>query len=67
MRDDVELWAGNRESWRGAFLGWNSLFGYAIRAWFRHRRQVPRQFAGDPRLVRLRSVDEARRWLDAQS
>jgi adenylate kinase family enzyme len=66
IRDDVELWAGNRESWRGAFLGWNSLFGYALRAWFRHRGQLPREFAGDPRLVRLRSVDEARRWLERQ-
>jgi hypothetical protein len=66
IRDDVELWGGNRESWRGGFLGWNSLAPWALRAWFRHKRQWPRRFAGDPRVVRLRSADEARRWLDAQ-
>jgi len=63
---DVELWGGNRERWRTALLGWNSLFAYAVRSWFRHRRELPRKFAGDPRFVRLRSADEARGWLDAQ-
>jgi adenylate kinase family enzyme len=66
IRDDVELWGGNRESWRDGFLGWNSLAPWALRAWFRHRRRWPRRFAGDPRLVRLRSADEARRWLERQ-
>jgi len=66
IRDDVELWAGNRESWRGAFLGWNALFMWTVRSLFRHRRNWPRKFAGDPRIVRLRSADEARRWLDRQ-
>jgi adenylate kinase family enzyme len=64
LRDKVELWGGNRESWRGAFLGWNSLFVYAVRSWLRQRRQLPGKFSGDPRLVRLRSPEEARRWLD---
>ena len=64
IRDNVQLWGGNRESWRGAFLGWDSLFVYALRSWFRHKRQWPRRFSGDPRLVRLRSPDEARRWLE---
>lgn len=63
---DVELWGGNRESWRDGFLGWNSLFFYALRSWARHRREWPRRFAGDPRFVRLRSDSEARRWLEAQ-
>ncbi len=66
IRGGVELWGGNRESWRDGFLGWNSLFVYAIRSWVRHRRDWPRRFAGDPRLVRLRSAAEARRWLEAQ-
>ena len=66
MRGNVELWAGNREHWRTAFVGWNSLFVYAVRSWFRHRRKLPRKFAGDPRLVRLRSEDEAHRWLEGQ-
>jgi adenylate kinase family enzyme len=66
IRDDVELWAGNRESWRGGFWGRNSLFAWTLRSWFRHRRSWPRKFAGDPRFIRLRSADEARRWLERQ-
>jgi adenylate kinase family enzyme len=66
IRDDVELWSGNRENWRNAFLGWDSLFLWTVRAYFRHRRQWPRKFAGDPRLVRLCSPEAARRWLDRQ-
>jgi adenylate kinase family enzyme len=64
IREEVELWSGNHESWRGAFWGPRSLFGWTLRSWFRHRREWPRKFAGDPRLVRLRSLDEARSWLD---
>jgi adenylate kinase family enzyme len=64
IRADVELWSGNKESWRGAFWGRDSLFGWTLRTHFRHRRQWPARFAGDPRLVRLRSVREAREWLD---
>jgi adenylate kinase family enzyme len=65
IRDDVELWSGNRESWRNALWGWNSLFWWMVRGHFRHRRQWPRRYGGDPRFVRLRSVGEARGWLDA--
>ena len=66
IRGQTELWSGNRESWRGAFWGRESLFAWTLRSWLRHRRQWPRKFAGDPRVVRLRSVDEARRWLEQQ-
>jgi adenylate kinase family enzyme len=66
IRDRVELWGGNRESWRGGFLGWNSLFVYTVRAWVRQRRRWPRRLAGDPRLVRLRTPGEAREWLESQ-
>jgi adenylate kinase family enzyme len=66
IRDDVELWSGNRESWRGGLWGRESLVAWAVRSWFRHRRHWPRKFAGDPRVVRLRSADEARRWLERQ-
>jgi adenylate kinase family enzyme len=66
IRGEVELWGGNRESWRGAFWGRESLFAWTLRSWLRHRRQWPRKFAGDPRVVRLRSEDEARRWLEQQ-
>jgi adenylate kinase family enzyme len=65
IRDDVELWSGNRESWRGAFWGRESLFWWMLRGHFRHRREWPRRYGGDPRFVRLRSVAEARDWLEA--
>lgn len=67
IRDGVELWNGNRETWRGAFVGRESLFIWTLRAHVRHRRQWPARFDGDPRLVRLRSAAEARRWLDEQT
>ncbi len=66
IRDDVELWNGNRETWRGVFFARDSLFLWTLRAHVRHRRQWPARFAHDPRLVRLCSVAEARRWLDEQ-
>jgi len=61
---DVELWNGNRESWRGAFWGWDSLFCWMLRAHFRQRHSYPRLYAGDPRFVRLRSIEAAERWLE---
>ncbi len=65
VRADVDLWDGNRETWRGAFASRDSLFVWTIRTHRSHRREWPERFAGDPRLVRLRSGAEARRWLDA--
>lgn len=67
IRGDEQLWNGNRESWRGAFWGRESLFGWMLKTHFLHRRTWPALYGGDPRFVRLRSVAEAQRWLDAQS
>jgi adenylate kinase family enzyme len=67
IRHDVELWHGNRESWRGVLWGREALFWWMVRGHFRHRRQWPRRFAGDERFVRLRSVAEAKDWLEARS
>jgi adenylate kinase family enzyme len=67
IRGDVELWSGNRESWRGAFWSRDSLFWWMLKSHFRHRRRWPRRYGGDPRLVRLRTVAEARRWLERHS
>jgi adenylate kinase family enzyme len=57
IRDDVELWSGNRETWRGAFLSRESLFWWTIRHHGRRRRAWPERFARLPKLkvVRLRS------------
>lgn len=67
LRHDVELWNGNRESWRDHFASRQSLFIWTVRAHRRYRREWPARFAGDPRLVRLRSDEETRRWLAAQT
>jgi adenylate kinase family enzyme len=61
---EVVLWNGNRETWRGAFASRDSIFVWVFRSHVRHRRQWPKQFEGDSRLVRLRSQDEAQRWLE---
>lgn len=67
IRDQVELWNGNRETWRGALWGQESLFVWTIRAFFRHRREWPRRFALHPGFIRLRTPEEARRWLQRQA
>ena len=67
IRHDVELWSGNKERWRTALWGWESLFAWMLRGHFRHRRQWPRRYAADPRFVRLRSVAEAKEWLESVS
>jgi adenylate kinase family enzyme len=64
---ETELWGGNRETWRGAVWGRDSLFWWTVKMHIRHKRRWPARFAGDPRLVQLRSVGEARDWLDRQS
>ena len=40
IRRGEELWNGNRESWRGAFWGWDSLFVYAVRKHVAQRRDA---------------------------
>jgi hypothetical protein len=67
IRNRVELWGGNRETWRDQFASRHSIFVWAVHTHLRHRRQWPARFGQDPRLVRLRSDAEARRWLDAQA
>jgi adenylate kinase family enzyme len=63
IRNDVELWNGNRETWRNALWGRDALFWWMVRGHFRHKREWPRRYGDDPRFVRLRSVEEAERWL----
>jgi len=64
IRQHVELWNGNRESWSTAFWGRDSLFAWTVRAFFRHRREWPQRFACHPGFVRLRTPAEVRCWLD---
>jgi len=70
IRNGVELSNGNKESWRGAFLGFNSLFAWAVRRHRKLRRWMLKRLAkpslAHVELVRLRSADETERWLNAQ-
>lgn len=57
-----ELWNGNRDTLKGAFWGGESLFGWAVRTHFRHRRLWPQKFEGR-NYVRLRTVRDVDAWL----
>src|SRR5918911_5761002 len=65
IRTGEELWSGNRESWRGGFLGWESMFVWTIRSHLRHRRARAERFGRHPnlRVVRLRSAREVESYL----
>ena len=62
IRDRQTLWNGNQESWRTAFWGRESLFVWAVRTHFRHRREWPILLDGRP-VVRLRTTAEVVRFL----
>jgi adenylate kinase family enzyme len=68
IRGDETLWNDNKESWRSALWGRESLFMWAVRSFVRHRREWPRALASYPNLqvVRLRSEADVRRWLEQQ-
>jgi hypothetical protein len=65
IRTGEELWSGNRESWRGGFFGWESMFVWTIRSHLRQRRLRPARLARHPnlRVVRLRSAREVESYL----
>lgn len=67
VRNRVELWNGNRATWREAVFGRYSVIYWMVRTHVEHRKAWPARFAGDPRVVRLRSDAEVRRWLDEQT
>jgi hypothetical protein len=58
------IWNDNKETLRGAFIGRESLFGYAFATHFQRRREWPAELAGYP-IVRLRSASQVRRWLES--
>lgn len=65
IRNRVELWNGNRETWRGAFLGRESLFLWVLTThWDRRRRYELRLARYD--MVRLRSSREAEAWFERE-
>jgi hypothetical protein len=62
IRTRDQLWGGNVESWRGAFLSRDSIFWWAVKMHVRRRRAWPRRLAHLD-VVRLRSPADAERWL----
>lgn len=66
VRGHEQLWNGNRETWRGALLGRDALFPYALRSHFEKRRRYPAKLAAYP-VVRLRSPREVEFWLESYS
>ncbi|MBI3740305.1 MAG: AAA family ATPase [Chloroflexi bacterium] len=61
-----ELWNGNRESLRGAFIGRDSLFAWAITSTPRHHRDYPRLLAQEYaqlRVMRFFSPRAASKWM----
>jgi adenylate kinase family enzyme len=59
---DERLWNNNRESWRTALVGRESLFVWALRSHFARRRDWPRELARYP-VIRLRSQRDVERFL----
>jgi len=64
-RTDEELWHGNRERLRNVIGPREGLFAWAVRSYFRHKREVPAAVARHPhlRLVHLRSAPEVDAFL----
>jgi adenylate kinase family enzyme len=68
IRTKRELFNGNRQSWRMAFFVRDSLVSFAVKSYFRRRREWPAYFARFRALevVRLRSPKAVERWFQAQ-
>ena len=66
IRGDETIFNGNKESWRTAIGGWNSLLVYALRSHLTRRRTWPREYAGYP-VTRLRTPEQVDRWLNANA
>jgi hypothetical protein len=72
IRDRQELWpgTGNRETIRNAFFSRESLFWWALKTYWRRRRNYTALFARPEYAkitkLRFRTPGEAERWLQAQ-
>jgi adenylate kinase family enzyme len=65
VREREELWAGNRETWREAFMSRDSLFVWIVKT-HRSRRRRYLERLGRYEFVRLRSQREIEAWLEGQ-
>ncbi|BAU44279.1 AAA family ATPase [Leptolyngbya sp. O-77] len=63
----IELWSGNRETWRQTFFSHDSILLWVLRTYHRRRREYPLLFSQPEyahlRVVRVRSPQETRSWL----
>ena len=72
IRDGTELWpgTGNRETLRGAFLTRESLFWWALRSYWRRKRNYAALFAlpqyANLNKLRFRAPAHADAWLETQ-
>ncbi len=68
IRDRTELWNGNRETFRNAYLSLDSLYLWVFRSHGKRRRTWPRILAQPEfrhlAVHRFRTPGEAQRWLD---
>jgi hypothetical protein len=64
-----DMFNGNRQTFKFAFWGRESLVAFAIRSHFKRRREWPAGIGAPPTLevVRLRSADEVERWFRCQA
>jgi adenylate kinase family enzyme len=62
IRGREELWGGNRETWRGAFLSRDSLFLWALKT-HRPRRKRYEERLARLEVVRLTSSADTETWL----
>ena len=62
VRGNETLWNDNKESWRTALVGRESLFVFAFRMHFKRRRTYPERLA-PYNVVRLRTTEEVDRFL----
>jgi adenylate kinase family enzyme len=62
MREQTELWGGNRETWRDVLFSRDSLFVYTLRT-HRGKRRRYEQRLTRYEIVRLRSASEIETWL----
>jgi len=62
IRGKERLWNDNKEGFRTAFWGRESLVGFALGAHFRNRREYPERLAGY-RVIRLRTQAEIDRFV----
>jgi adenylate kinase family enzyme len=70
IRSGYALWGGNRETFRNTFLSRESLFVWAVKTYWRRKRNFREQLARPEyahlEVRRFTRSEDAERWLEAQ-